>query len=55
MALLIRNGWQKLSAVKAALGGTTDRTGHFSLFSVNTNRVLGDLLVTGSEADQSVR
>jgi hypothetical protein len=48
IALLIKNGWQKLKAIKQARGGIIARIGHLSLFNVTEKRELGPLLVTGS-------
>jgi hypothetical protein len=36
-ALLIRRGWQKVSAIRHVLGGMADKSGHFNVFTATKN------------------
>lgn len=49
IALLIRNGWQKMSAVRQARGGMTLRSGHLSVPSDTVSKEFGLFFVTNGQ------
>lgn len=49
IALLIRNGWQKVSAVRQARGGITLRSGHLSVRNDTVSKEFGVFFVTNGQ------